>query len=142
VSSVFDAIEREVAPLQSLLPSAVGKTPHYHHGDTGTGEGNPFFGVAGRSAPDSGTAPGSGTSEHGRSASPSPPSPTDGSDSSGQGLIDGSSSLIGNPAPNSSPNSSPGKNNSGQPGAPGITIRPLLPGILPGIGITGSDTPK
>jgi Domain of unknown function (DUF5667) len=138
VSSVFDAIEREVAPLQSLLPSAVDKSPHYHHGDMDTGEGNPFFGVTGRSAP------GSGTSDHDRSASPSsssPPSPTDGS-SSGQGLIGGSSSLIGNPAPNSSPSSSPGKNNSGQPATPGVTIPPLLPGVLPGIGITGSNTAK
>jgi hypothetical protein len=145
VSSVFDAIEREVAPLQDLLPSTASKGPRYHHGNTETGEGNPFFGVTGRSAPDSGTAPRSGTSEHGRSASPSPPSSpssTDGSGSSGQELIGGDSGLIGSPAPDSSPSSSPSKRNSGQPGASGATIPPLLPGILPAIGITSSDPAK
>ncbi|MBV9025160.1 MAG: hypothetical protein JO362_15530 [Streptomycetaceae bacterium] len=138
VTSVLDAIEREVAPLQSLLPLAVGRDPRHRHGDTEM-EDDPFSGVTGRSASGSGTAPHSGASEHSRNTSPSP---TDGSGSSGQGLIGGSSGLIGNSAPNSSPSSSPSKNHSAHPSVPGVTIRPLLPGILPGIGITGGDAAK
>jgi hypothetical protein len=138
VTSVFDAIEREVAPLQSVLPPASGSGSRHHHGDTEAREGGPFSGDTGRSAPGSSAAPHSGTSGHDSNASPTP---TDGLGGNGQGLI-GGAGLLNNPEPNSSPSSSAGKKGSGQPSAPGVSIPPLLPGILPVIGITGSDAAK
>ncbi|MCQ4081195.1 DUF5667 domain-containing protein [Streptomyces sp. RB6PN25] len=138
VTSVFDAIEREVAPLQSLLPPAPGSGSRHHHSDTGSGEGGSFSNGTGHPSSGSGAGSHSGASGHGKNTAPSP---TDGTGGAGQGLI-GGSGLLNNPAPSVSPSSSSGKSSSGQPSQPGVTIPPLLPGILPGIGITGGDSSK
>jgi hypothetical protein len=139
VSSVFDAIDQEVAPLQSLLPK-----PPSQSGKSGGGGG------AGQRQ---GSGPGSSTSSSG-SDRPAPPSNT-GGDST-----DGRDPGSGNPKPSASGTSDDGllggntgglldpPQNSGTaspstttPSAaqPDVTLPPLLPGLLPGLGIDSED---
>ncbi len=137
VSSVLDAIEREVAPLEGLLPTPDGTgSPGARHGGQGPGGG----GVTGSRTP-SGSASSSGGAERGGrhgldSAGPSDPT------TSGQGLLGGSGLL--NPPPATSGSRPPASGTGGDSGAgggsqPGVTVPPLLPGLLPGLGISGED---
>ncbi|WP_044376877.1 DUF5667 domain-containing protein [Streptomyces noursei] len=133
VSSVFDAIDDEVGPLRSLLPQ--GPESHTRHRDTpadgsGTDRGR-------RPSPaGSGSASGShGTAEQAPrpSASPSPEQ---------DGLLGGNTGgLLGPPGKGSaSPHDgSHGKEGAGQPD---VTLPPLLPGLLPDLGIDGDSLPK
>lgn len=128
VSSVFDAIDEEVAPLQSLLPQPPATTP-------GTGK---------HRAPDR-TSPGSSTDTH-RSTTPST---TDGSSetshsstpsssaTTGDGLLGGNTGGLLDP-PKSSGTASP---STSKPSItePDVTLPPLLPGLLPGLGIDSED---
>ncbi|MEU0119771.1 DUF5667 domain-containing protein [Streptomyces bobili] len=128
VSSVFDAIDEEVAPLRSLLPQ-----PPAPGGGEGSGQG---------SGP---TAP--GTSGTGRSTTPSAGggSPTAGNPRSGSpsksadagedGLLGGNTGgLLDPPLDNgtSAPPTTPAPE-------PDVTLPPLLPGLLPGLGIDSDD---
>ncbi|WP_405724481.1 DUF5667 domain-containing protein [Streptomyces sp. NBC_01537] len=124
VTSVFDAIEQEVGPLQKLLPPA---------NRTGSGDGHNGYtgstrsGTSGQPAPgatDGSAGTGSGTS----TASPS----TTGSSNDGAlgGLLDGSST--------SSPSAS--SSTSTESTQPSVTLPPLLPGLLPGLGLTSDDS--
>lgn len=128
VSSVFDAIDEEVAPLQSLLPQPPATTP-------GTGK---------HRAPDR-TSPGGSTDTH-RSTSPST---TDGSAetshsstpsssaTTGDGLLGGNTGGLLDP-PKASGTESP---SASKPSItePDVTLPPLLPGLLPGLGIDSED---
>ncbi|MFG2431741.1 DUF5667 domain-containing protein [Streptomyces sp. NPDC048590] len=130
VSSVFEAMEQEVAPLQSLLP----RTP-------GTGQDAPSAGSP-RQDEDSPApgrkAPSSQTPEDDTSAGTTPkPS---GSDSGpDEGLLGGSTDglLDDLPTDGATP-SSPDDSSDASP-APDVTLPPLLPGLLPGLGIDGED---
>ncbi|MEW2296990.1 DUF5667 domain-containing protein [Streptomyces sp. NPDC006743] len=135
VSSVFDAIDQEVAPLQSLLPQPTApadgggrhrKAPASPSGPTGS---------AGRSAPPS-TGSGSPSGSHG-SGSGSPTASAGSGSESGDGLLGGTTGGLLDP-PQSSGSASPsaGKSPSSDPD---VTIPPLLPGLLPGLGIDGED---
>ncbi|WNM29376.1 DUF5667 domain-containing protein [Streptomyces sp. Li-HN-5-11] len=132
VSSVFDAIDEEVAPLQSLLPqpSAPGADKRHGSGPTSSSSGTSG---SGRSAkPSDGASSGS---HHSGSGSPSQSAGSGGKD---EGLLGGSTGGLLDP-PKSSGSTSPssGKSPSGDPD---VTIPPLLPGLLPGLGIDGQDT--
>ncbi|MFL6000299.1 MAG: DUF5667 domain-containing protein [Streptomyces sp.] len=130
VSSVFDAIDEEVAPLQSLLPEAPtrsgGPGQRQRSGtassDTSTGSGRS-------------TAPGTGGSpEHSGGSSPSKSATSGGED---DGLLGGNTGGLLDPpkATGTATPTSPAPSSD-----PDVTLPPLLPGLLPGLGIDGENT--
>ncbi|MDF3301832.1 DUF5667 domain-containing protein [Streptomyces tropicalis] len=135
VSSVFAAIDEEVAPLQSLLPQS--PTPSGGGQQHGTGPAAPSG-----SAPGTGHAArpstGSGPTAGGHASGSSSPSGSAGSGSEGDGLIGGSTGGLLDP-PKTGDSASPSAGRSPSSG-PDVTIPPLLPGLLPGLGIDGQNT--
>ena len=130
VSSVFDAIDQEVGPLESLLPRA------------------PEKGARGSQQPGSSTQDSARTSDPGSTTQSSPsagdsrpgdnsPRPSGSGSLSDDGLLGGNTGgLFEPPADGASPSAS-GK--SLTPSQPDVTIPPLLPGILPGLGFDSED---
>ncbi|WP_105975905.1 DUF5667 domain-containing protein [Streptomyces geranii] len=139
VSSVFDAIDQEVAPLQSMLPKPPAKS--------GPGGG----GAGGGQRQGSGTESGTGSAGTDRSAAPS-----DTGADTGEGRETGS----GNPKPSTSGTTDDGLLGGNTGGLldppqdtggtatptptpsiaePDVTLPPLLPGLLPGLGIDSED---
>ncbi|MEU1051341.1 DUF5667 domain-containing protein [Streptomyces sp. NPDC005876] len=137
VSSVFDAIEQDVAPLRSLLPEPPAKD------SGGDGERRGDSGPTTTDAPGSGrTAPpstgGDDTPERGRTGSDRPSQPAE-SGSEDDGLLGGAGGLL-DPPKDSAPSSPTGGSKSKTPvPEPDITLPPLIPGLLPGLGIEGED---
>ena len=130
VSSVFEAMDQEVAPLKSLLPRTPGT-----EGDAptaGSPQEDPSSSAPGRRAPSSSAAPDDSAST---STSPQP----SGSSSPADGLLGGGTDglLDDLPTDDSTP-SSPGGTSGASP-APDVTLPPLLPGLLPGLGIDSED---
>ncbi|WP_406184053.1 DUF5667 domain-containing protein [Streptomyces sp. NBC_01006] len=122
VESVFQAIDDDVAPLQNLLP----KPPEQTRG-TGTPAKPSTTAGQHQSAPAAGTP----------SASPTTPAPTGGKPSPAPGgLLGGTGDLLHPPAGQNTPAPS----SSPEHVAPEITLPPLLPGLLPGLGIQAEDT--
>ncbi|MEY2230005.1 MULTISPECIES: DUF5667 domain-containing protein [Streptomyces] len=124
VESVFQAIDEDVAPLQSLLP----KAPEQSRGTGGA------TGPSAKPGTPSGahqSAPAAGTP----SGSPAAPSPSGSSRPPAGGLLGGTGDLLNPPAGQSAPPP------SGTPESPkpDITIPPLLPGLLPGLGLGAED---
>ncbi|MFJ9680806.1 DUF5667 domain-containing protein [Streptomyces sp. NPDC101194] len=128
VSSVFDAIDEEVEPLQSLLPPTPGRGSGSHRsGATERNAGSP-------DTHDSTPASPQASQDHtGDSASPRPSSsgsaPSD-------GLIGGADGLFGPPPQGTTPSAD---TRVSPPPAPDVTLPPLLPGLLPGLGINSED---
>ncbi|MFJ3975789.1 DUF5667 domain-containing protein [Streptomyces sp. NPDC090021] len=124
VDSVFQAIDEDVAPLQSLLP----KPPEQTRGSGSSGSPAKPDASSGakHSAPADGTPSGS-------SPAPSPSGstrpPADG------GLLGGTGDLLNPPTGQSA---QPPAGTSGSP-KPEITLPPLLPGLLPGLGLSAED---
>ncbi|SCE02986.1 DUF5667 domain-containing protein [Streptomyces sp. PpalLS-921] len=133
VSSVFEAMDEEVAPLQSLLPRAPDSRTDTERSASPGRQADPSG--KDRSAPSSSASPDSGP-ESGIAPQPS------GSHSSGpaEGLIGGGTDglLDGLPTDGTVP-SAPGGGSGGASPAPDITLPPLLPGLLPGLGIDGEN---
>ncbi|MFD4143447.1 DUF5667 domain-containing protein [Streptomyces sp. NPDC058572] len=130
VNDAFDAIDQQVGPLESLLP----RMP-----DSGRGSRSPGTtqGSGHTAGPGSRTAPSSPDSTAGRTGEDSKPQPSGSSSASGDGLLGGGTGdLLDPPAQGTGP--SPSGRQSTAPG-PDITIPPLLPGILPGLGLDGDD---
>jgi hypothetical protein len=132
VSEVFEAIDEEVAPLQSRLPQPPAGTggngsgrqsePGSASSDTSTGSGR-------STAPGTGGASDGGTTDHGN------PSKSAGS-STDDGLLGGNTGGLLDP-PKDTGSATP---SSPAPSAdPDVTLPPLLPGLLPGLGINGED---
>ncbi|MFE5810848.1 DUF5667 domain-containing protein [Streptomyces sp. NPDC056491] len=124
VESVFQAIDDDVAPLQSLLP----KPPEQPRG-TGSTPGS-----SARPGTPSGTqqsTPAAGTP----SGSPTAPSPSGSSRPPAGGLLGGTGDLLNPPAGQSGPPTS----GTPEDPKPDITIPPLLPGLLPGLGLGAED---
>ncbi|WP_374775226.1 DUF5667 domain-containing protein [Streptomyces sp. NBC_01310] len=125
VESVFQAIDEDVAPLQSLLP----KPPEQTRGGTASP------GASTKPGTPSGTqqsAPAAGTPS-GSSPAPSPSGST--RPPAGGGLLGGTGDLLNPPTGQSAPPSSGAPENPG----PDITLPPLLPGLLPGLGLDAED---
>lgn len=129
VDSVFRAIDEDVAPLQGLLPKPPEQSRRAEEPDSSPATpGTPS--AKQRSAP----ATGSSTTPPGSPAAPSPSAstrpPADG------GLLGGTGDLLdppgGRPTP-SGPAATP------EHPKPDITLPPLLPGLLPGLGINAED---
>ncbi|MFF0746505.1 DUF5667 domain-containing protein [Streptomyces sp. NPDC004111] len=134
VSSVFDAIDEEVGPLQSLLPKAPQTdqkptAPGTHKDRPGTPHQNPGTRPA---AP--GATPGS--PHQGKPGTP-PPTSSDGKPSSG--LIGGAGDLLDPPPAHNKP-ATPTPDKPARPAVPDVTIPPILPDVLPGLGIDSEDT--
>ncbi|MET7692275.1 DUF5667 domain-containing protein [Streptomyces sp. NPDC005483] len=131
VSDVFDAIDEEVAPLQSLFPQPPAQ---------GGGEGGQRQGGSGSASSDTSTgsghstAPGTGGStERNGGSSPSKPAASGSAD---DGLIGGNTGGLLD-LPKDTGTATP---TSPAPSAdPDVTLPPLLPGLLPGLGINGED---
>jgi hypothetical protein len=129
VSSIFAAIDQEVAPLS--LPKDNGVGGHSAHDGEGSGNGGPSNGPSG-SPSTTATGGGQAGDDSGQSASPSP------SGTVPNGLIGGSGNLLGGTAPTPS---EPGSTPTGTPTSPGhsVILPPLLPGLLPGLGLSADN---
>ncbi|MEU3598637.1 DUF5667 domain-containing protein [Streptomyces sp. NPDC006798] len=135
VDNVFDAMEQEVLPLQSLLPSP----PEQGSGSERPGTVAPRQSGADRPADGGRTTPAaSDAPADPRSGGEPRPSDT-GSGSStpkqDQGLLGGAGDLL-DPAPQTSPTPAEGPASAPKPD---ITIPPLLPGLLPGLGLSAEE---
>jgi hypothetical protein len=128
VSSVFAAIDEEVDPLRSLLPQppAQGGTGRHR------GSSSDSTGTSGTDGPQPSSTGGSSTGKH--SSKPKPSS----SGSNSDGLLGGNTGgLLDPPKDNTSSSPSAGKNSPAT--QPDVTLPPLLPGLLPGLGIDSED---
>ncbi|MGW8889359.1 DUF5667 domain-containing protein [Streptomyces sp. NPDC055749] len=131
VSSIFEAMDEEVAPLQSLLPS----TPERSEEPRRTDNPKDATGTSGGGAP----APSSPTASEDRTDQSTRPKPSGSGSSSSDGLLGGGTDgLLDNlPTEEVSPSAPGGKVT--MPPSPDVTLPPLLPGLLPGLGIDGED---
>ncbi|MEU9338984.1 DUF5667 domain-containing protein [Streptomyces sp. NPDC048290] len=137
VTSVFDAIEEEVAPLRSLLPQppARGGTTT----DSGNGQSSPGSGRSADSTDPgaSSSAPSQGTADSGHSRTDSPHRPADPGTAENDGLLGGGTGgLLDPPHHTGGTSPSPSRPPSAEPD---VTLPPLLPGLLPGLGIDSED---
>ncbi|MET7642426.1 DUF5667 domain-containing protein [Streptomyces sp. NPDC005426] len=131
VSSVFAAIDEEVAPLQSLLPRPR-ETDDGPQESGATGNGSS---PSSRSHAPSPSSPG-GTHDSGRGTSSSP-RPSGSGSTPADGLIGGGTDgLFDPPSPDAS---TPAQSTPSTDPAPDITLPPLLPGLIGGLGIDAED---
>ncbi|MFB8182864.1 DUF5667 domain-containing protein [Streptomyces sp. NPDC055966] len=133
VTSVFAAIDQEVAPLEARLPK-----PGAHPG-TGTrqGSGSASTGSGAHRGATSPSSSGStpATGKHARTDDPSGSLTGD----NGEGLLGGNTGgLLGPPKTGNGASTSPTTKPT-TPTAPDVTLPPLLPGLLPGLGIEGEN---
>ncbi|MFI1368315.1 DUF5667 domain-containing protein [Streptomyces griseochromogenes] len=131
VSSVFDAIDQEVAPLQSLLPqqpAQTGGSRRHGSGSASTRSSGPHHSTT----PSAGGTPSAG--RHTGSGSPSGSATGD----SGGGLIGGNTGGLLDPPKIGSESGSP-PTSKPPTTAPDVTLPPLLPGLLPGLGINSDE---
>ncbi|MFD5521824.1 DUF5667 domain-containing protein [Streptomyces sp. NPDC127066] len=132
VSSVFEAIDDEVDPLRSLLP----KTPAPEGTGRHRGKSEESTASPGTETPSPSASSGS-TGESHSSGKPKPSS----SGSSGEGLLGGSTGgLLDPPQDDTSTSPSSGSSKSSATSEPDVTLPPLLPGLLPGLGIDTQDS--
>lgn len=130
VSSVFDAIDQEVGPLETLLPRVPEK------GGRGSQRPGATQGSSNSWGPGR-TTPSSPATGDGRTADSGNPRPSGSGSTADDGLLGGNTGgLFEHPSSGTTP--SPTGNNSAQP-TPDVTIPPLLPGILPGLGLDSED---
>lgn len=130
VSSVFDAIDEEVEPLRSLLPqppSPEGTGRHRGASSDATDSSR-----TDRPAP---SATGGGSSDGTGSSSGNPKPST--SKTQDDGLLGGNTGGLLDPPEDETSASPSGKNTP--PAEPDVTLPPLLPGLLPGLGIDSED---
>ncbi|MEU6799865.1 DUF5667 domain-containing protein [Streptomyces neyagawaensis] len=132
VSSVFDAIDQEVAPHRSQLPQ-----PPAPGGDDkqrrSPGSRAPGSADSGRPAPSTG----GGSADNQESGGKPDPSA---SGSGGESLVGGTTGGLLDPPEDDTSSTSPSTGRSTPAQEPDVTLPPLLPGLLPGLGIDGDDT--
>ncbi|MFG3251971.1 DUF5667 domain-containing protein [Streptomyces sp. NPDC048172] len=138
VSSVFDAMDSEVTPLEALFPSTPdeGKPQRHERRDTRerTSEEAPSPTESSPSSP----AGGGGGSESGSGS----PSPSD-SQREHEGLI-GGGELLDPPKDEPEKERQPSDSGSGDSspsdgGEPDVTLPPVVPDVLPGLGLDEGD---
>jgi hypothetical protein len=137
VSSVFDAIEEDVAPLRSLLPE-----PPATSGGDGKRQGATESAPSGSSGTDRSARPsdsGSRHSDEGGTGSDGSPSRSAGSGSDSDGLLGGHTGGLLDPPKDSEASTSPSAEGNTPVPEPDVTLPPLLPGLLPGLGIDSED---
>ncbi|MGA5314031.1 DUF5667 domain-containing protein [Streptomyces pseudogriseolus] len=136
VTSVFDAIDEDVAPLQSLLPR-----PPSDAADDGKRHGGSAPASDSPSAAEPSTSPGTGRDGSGAGETGSA-GPSDSADAEREqdGLLGGNTGGLLDPPQESGQSSTPPPTGSAtRPPAPDVTLPPLLPGLLPGLGIDAED---
>ncbi|KUL33647.1 hypothetical protein ADL22_32600 [Streptomyces sp. NRRL F-4489] len=137
VSSVFDAIDDEVGPLRSLLPPDPGSRGRHRTPPAGGGSGT---GGDSRPSP-AGRGSGSGSPGTPERA----PRPSASPSQEQEGLLGGGTGGLLDPGskdgatPHDGGHGSHGKDGAGRPD---VTLPPLLPGLLPDLGIDGDSLPK
>ncbi|WP_274030804.1 DUF5667 domain-containing protein [Streptomyces sp. MMBL 11-1] len=136
VSSVFEAIEDEVAPLQSLLPRPPGTSKGTGRSDATT----PDTGSPRTDAPAPSTAPGEPGGRADGSTTPEPSGSSGSADATPEdGLLGGGTDGLLDDLPADGLTPSSPEDRPSAPAAPDITLPPLLPGLLPGLGIDGEN---
>lgn len=140
VSSVFDAIDSDVTPLRALFPKEPQEaTPD---GRPGTGERSE------RKHAPSEPAPRSTEGEEGRTSGDSgAPSPSDSQEDEREGLLGGTDLLQPSQQPKHGDGKSSGSGDSADPGDPSapdgskpdITLPPIVPDVLPKLGLGEGD---
>ncbi|MFH9266084.1 DUF5667 domain-containing protein [Streptomyces sp. NPDC017546] len=136
VSSVFEAIEDEVAPLQSLLPRPPGTSKGTGRSDATT----PDTGSPRTDAPAPSTAPGEPGGRADSSTTPEPSGSSGSADATPEdGLLGGGTDGLLDDLPADGLTPSSPEDRPSAPAAPDITLPPLLPGLLPGLGIDGEN---
>ncbi|MFJ4875362.1 DUF5667 domain-containing protein [Streptomyces sp. NPDC088745] len=137
VSSVFDAIDQKVNPLRPLLPTL----PQTDQKPSAPGTHKDRPGTPHRTDSTRPATPGTtpGRPHQGKPGSP-PPASSDGKPS--ESLIGGAGDLLDPPSNKPAP-PAPGKpGKPAKPAVPDVTIPPILPDVLPGLGIDGEDLNK
>ncbi|MFH9044144.1 DUF5667 domain-containing protein [Streptomyces sp. NPDC017966] len=137
VSSVFDAIDEDVAPLQSLLPG-----PSTDEDDGGARRRGSASTPGTPSGTDPSQSPGTGGDTSGESGPGSVgPSGSADADRESDDLLGGNTGDLLDPPEESGAVTTPPPATGGitPPPAPDVTIPPLLPGLLPGLGIDSED---
>ncbi|MFE5714041.1 DUF5667 domain-containing protein [Streptomyces sp. NPDC056501] len=149
VTGVFDAMDDEVEPLQSVLPRTLEKgaiTTQSPTRGTGTPQDTqqpdtqspsstheaPPTGSSSAPPRPSGPTPSTGTSTSASTDSGSTESPED------DGLLGGNTGGLLPPTPTGPP-TAPSPTTPTPPDVPDVTLPPLLPGLLPGLGIDSED---
>ncbi|MGW7097297.1 DUF5667 domain-containing protein [Streptomyces sp. NPDC054874] len=136
VSSVFDAIEDEVAPLQSLLPRPPGTEKGTGRSDATT----PDTGSPRTDAPAPPAAPEKPGDRTDGGTTPEPSGPSDSADATPEdGLLGGGTDGLLDELPTDGLTPPSPEGRSSAPAAPDVTLPPLLPGLLPGLGIDGEN---
>lgn len=132
VSSVFAAIDEEVEPLQSLLPQAPETSDKSREsGTTGTGSA-----PSSRSHAPSPSSP-SGTHEKDDTGTSASPRPSGSGSTPADGLLGGSTDgLLDPPSPDAT---TPTQDTPSTTPSPDITLPPLIPGLIGGLGIDARD---
>jgi hypothetical protein len=131
VSSVFDAIDEEVDPLRSLLPQPPAPEGTGRH----RGASSDATDSSGTDRPAAPSATGGGSSD-GTGASSGNPKPST-SDTEDDGLLGGNTGGLLDP-PKDDTSTTPSGKDSPIP-EPDVTLPPLLPGLLPDLGIDNED---
>jgi hypothetical protein len=131
VSSVFDAIDEEVDPLRSLLPQSPAPEGTGRH----RGASSDATDSSGTDRPAAPSATGDGSSD-GTGASSDNPKPST-SDTEDDGLLGGNTGGLLDP-PKDDTSTTPSGKDSPIP-EPDVTLPPLLPGLLPDLGIDNED---
>lgn len=134
VSSVFDAMDDEVGPLRSLLPTRPDSTRHRQAAPPAPesrGTVHELHPSPASSHPAAGKHP----------DSPQTPRPS-ASPSEDEGLLGGAANELLGPATGddeADPSQGSGKGKDAA-GEPDVTLPPLIPGLLPGLGLDGKST--
>nr|WP_206440166.1 DUF5667 domain-containing protein [Streptomyces scabichelini] len=131
VSSVFDAIDEEVDPLRSLLPQPPSREGTSRQPDSG--KASPGSSDTDRPAAPSATR---GSPDGDRSSSGHPKPST--SDTKDDGLLGGNTGGLLDP-PKDATSTAPSDKTT-PPTQPDVTVPPLLPGLLPDLGIENEGT--
>ncbi|GAA2763868.1 DUF5667 domain-containing protein [Streptomyces paradoxus] len=138
VSSVFDAIDEDVAPLRSLLPE-----PPATSGGDGKRQGATEAAPSGSSGTDRSARPsdggGSRHSDEGGTGNGGSPSRSAGSGGDSDGLLGGNTGGLLDPPKDNEASTSPSAEGDTPVPEPDVTLPPLLPGLLPGLGIDSED---
>ncbi|MFG2841439.1 DUF5667 domain-containing protein [Streptomyces zaomyceticus] len=143
VTHVFEAMDEEVEPLQSVLPRTPEKGAIGSESPSGSPSGpEDSQGTDSRRPPATHEASPSGS----HSAPPRPSGPSTGTSPSADGgtgspeddgLLGGSAGGLLKPSPTGTPTAPTGV--QPPPDVPDVTLPPLLPGLLPGLGIDSED---
>lgn len=143
VTHVFEAMDEEVEPLQSVLPRTPEKGAIGSESPSGSPSGpRDSQGTDTQRPPSTREASPSGS----HSAPPRPSGPSTGTSPSADGgtgspeddgLLGGSAGGLLKPSPTGTPTAPTGVQSP--PDVPDVTLPPLLPGLLPGLGIDSED---